>query len=342
MQPSSHQKATITTWRRIVQLVGGIYLFAIPIWFLLRLIFFDRFWWLALLNTIALYLFLPIAIILPLSLLYRQRQFIFGSLLCCFLLILLFHPLVNPFAKRDRPEQQQNSLTVISFNVLWSNQDYEKIAEMIDAVQPDIIGLQEVKEGDVEALATILAPDYLYFVTHPVNQFHTVGILSRLPIHQTTALPYPPMERGLEVVIQDESQQLRVIVAHLAPNNMPLWPIDQFVATTVDRYTQRAAEVAFLQDSIQSHVMPTLILCDCNMTDTSETYAELSKAVRDSFQERGWGLGHTLFVQRIPLPLQRVDYIWHTEEIEVIDSFIGPDGGSDHLPVIATIQYTTK
>jgi endonuclease/exonuclease/phosphatase family metal-dependent hydrolase len=188
------------------------------------------------------------------------------------------------------------------------------------------------------ALVAALAPAYRYQAVHPVDRFHTVGVLSRLPIEMITALPDPPVERGLQVTVHYGTQQLSVLIVHLAPNNMPLWPLDQFIATTIDRYTQRATEVAYLQTVVQKRLLPTLILCDCNMTDTSETYAQLRRVVADSFQERGWGVGHTLSVTGVPFPVQRVDYIWHTDELHVIDAYIGPDGGSDHLPMVATLS----
>ena len=119
---------------------------------------------------------------------------------------------------------------------------------------------------------------------------------------------------------------------------MPLQPFSEFVAVTKDRYSQRAAEVAYLEQSIRLRTIPTIILCDCNMTDTSETYARLHAVIGDSFQERGWGFGHTLYVAAVPFPVQRVDYIWHTNELSAVDASIGPDGGSDHLPMIATFQ----
>jgi hypothetical protein len=33
----------------------------------LRLVFFDQFWWVALLNTIAFYRFVPVVVLLPLG-----------------------------------------------------------------------------------------------------------------------------------------------------------------------------------------------------------------------------------------------------------------------------------
>lgn len=49
---------------RILYYTGLGYAGFMMLWLLLRLVFFDTIWWLALLNTGALYLFLPLPILL--------------------------------------------------------------------------------------------------------------------------------------------------------------------------------------------------------------------------------------------------------------------------------------
>jgi vancomycin resistance protein VanJ len=320
-------------------LLGWLYLVGLGLWLGLRFIYFDRFWWLALLNTLAFYFFLPLAVLLPLASWYRQWRLLVGLMIPALLFLALVQPLFNPFTKAPQPSPPGFALKIMSFNLLWSNHDYPKIARMIQAVNPDVIGVQELQPRAMAALVTALAPTYPYYARHPVDRFHTVGVLSRLPITNVMALPNPPMERGLQVTVQDGLQAVNVMVVHLAPNNMPLWPLDQFGAATHDRYTRRAAEVSQLQAIVQARTLPTLVLCDCNMTDTSETYAQMRRVLGDSFIARGWGLGHTLSVTGVPFPVQRVDYIWYTADLPVVDAWIGPDGGSDHLPIIATFQY---
>ena len=41
--------------------------------------------------------------------------------------------------------------------------------------------------------------------SHPVEQFHTIGLLSRLPIESATPLPDPPFERALLLRATGES-----------------------------------------------------------------------------------------------------------------------------------------
>lgn len=325
--------------RSLLGLVGWSYIGSMLAWFGLRLAFFDGPWWLALLNSLAFYLFLPLVVLLPLALGQRRWGLLFGLIAPCAIFVVLFGPLLLPSFKTPLPVGNGPAIKIMSFNVLWSNHDYPKIAAMIRAAQPDVIGLQEVRPADVTAIADALDRAYPYHAFHPVDTFHTVGLLSRFPIETLTILPNPPLERGIQAVVRFQDRPLNILVVHLAPNNMPLQPLSEFVAVTKERYAQRAAEVAYLEQLLRVRTMPTIILCDCNMTDTSETYARLHAVVGDSFQERGWGLGHTLRVASVPFAVQRVDYIWHTNELSTVDALIGPDGGSDHLPMIATFDY---
>jgi vancomycin resistance protein VanJ len=81
------------------------------------------------------------------------------------------------------------------------------------------------------------------------------------------------------------------------------------------------------------------VLCDCNLTDTSQTYPQLTRGLSDSFAEAGWGFGQTFQGEDWKFPLQRLDYIWHTDRLTAVDAYVGEDGGSDHLPLLANFHY---
>lgn len=302
-------------------------------WLSLRSAFFDRFWALALLNTFAFYLFLPIFILLPFAIWQRKRRLMVGLVFSVLLFGVLCPPRLNFFANVVPTEPTEPTLKVMTFNLLWSNQNYPKIAQMIREVQPDLIGVQELQPKELPNLLKALGPEYSYHAIHPVDRFHTVALLSRLPIASVTTLSDPPLERGLQTTVVYGPQRLNVLVTHLVPNNMP---IEGFVAATLDRYRRRAAETAELRKILRKPLLPTLMLCDCNLTETSEAYQQLRQVLKDSFQERGQGLGHTIFASGIPFPIQRIDYVWHTDEFKPVAAFVGTDGGSDHLPMIAT------
>lgn len=88
-----------------------------------------------------------------------------------------------------------------------------------------------------------------------------------------------------------EERQVHVFVVHLSPNNFFDYPLAEFISLVIERYGYRAAEVNGLKAEIRDLTDPVLLLCDCNLTDTSEAYSRLSSFLHDSFREVGRGLG---------------------------------------------------
>jgi endonuclease/exonuclease/phosphatase (EEP) superfamily protein YafD len=323
----------------LIRRLGWGYVLLMALWLLLRLVFFDRLWWLALINSLAFYLLLPLVWLVPAAIWWRQSRLLLGLALPLLVFVMFFGALFIPAVARPRQPAHGPTLIAMSFNLLWSNRNYDKIVEAIQTVDPDIIGFQEATPKTIAELLPHLTSDYPYHTFGSENPTRSVGVFSRWPLVGAASLPHPPLERAMRVVVRVGERPLTVFVGHLAPNNMLGYPLSQFTALTAERYAVREAESRYLQQELQSLGEPALLLCDCNMTDTSETYTILSTTLHDSFQEAGWGLGHTLYVGSIPVRLQRVDYIWHTGDLVATDARVGPDGGSDHRPIVATLQF---
>ena len=39
------------------------------------------------------------------------------------------------------------------------------------------------------------------------------------------------------------------------------------------------------------------------------------------------------------LPMVRIDYVWHTQHLRSLESWVGQDAGSDHMPVMAVMRF---
>jgi len=135
-------------------------------------------------------------------------------------------------------------------------------------------------------------------------------------------------------------QQLHVFVADLTPNHLFKNPAIDLETAASDAFARRAAEIAFLHEQIHSIGQPALLLCDCNLTDTSQAYAELSSFLSDSFREAGWGLRNTNDAGS--LPMQRIDYVWHSAGLAASAAEVGQAGGSDHLPAVVCLRLFSR
>lgn len=329
-----------------------LYIGSIWNWFALRLVFFDRVWWLSLLNTNAFYLLIPVIIFLSIAIQFRLKQnnskyIIFGLILPGVLFVYFFGYLLIPpqikskLLARERSssiDSSRHKFRAMTFNVLFKNKNYSKIAQTIRSSNPDLIALQEAQPDHIQALKQILT-EYPYVAVHPVPKFHNIALFSRLPIESINILPESSIERGMSVVVKSQDRLLTVIVTHLTPNYVPPEQQDQYSYQLQKRYNKRGTEIDYLLQFIDRNPHPSIVLCDCNLTDTSQTYPQLTQKLSDSFAETGWGLGHTFQGEDWKIPLQRLDYIWHTDRLTAIDAYVGEDGGSDHLPLVANFHY---
>jgi endonuclease/exonuclease/phosphatase (EEP) superfamily protein YafD len=304
-----------------------------------RLLTFDQFWLLALLNTVAEYLFLPLPVLLFISI--WKRDWISLAELCVpfLIFVFIFGHLFWPPSSNKRVDDNQ-ALTVMNFNVLYSNTDNEAIIRSIQSANPDVLGIEELKPPMAASMVEALAGDYPYNTFQLVETGLSTGLLSKFPIESVERFDLPPLDRALHAVVRMEVTEVHVIVVHLSPNNFFNQSTTAFVTLVKERYGNRKNETMQLTQMIRDLDGPVLLLCDCNMTDTSEAYARLDTVLDDSFSEAGWEMGHTLQPPPLSFPIQRIDYVWHTDEFEAIDAYVGQDGGSDHLPIIAKLRRT--
>lgn len=322
---------------RLIDWLGWLYIAAIGLWLILRLLFFDQFWWLALANTFAIVLFVPLAALLPWALFRRRRSLLLGVALPLGVFLWLYGAtLLPPLARAEAAPPQ---LTVMSYNVLWKNHDYDRLAAAIAADRPDIVALQELRPEHMPELRSRLGADYPYYLVQQGDLYHTVGVLSRFPFDAVEHLNEAQLTRGLRLELSPHGRPLTVIVTHLTATNMFDYGRRQLPTTVAERYAQRHREVRELINLAHSTTRPVLILCDCNLTPTSEAYAMLNAELNDSFATAGWGFGNTFLEPWLSLPAVRIDYIWHSDDLRALTAFVGADGRSDHLPIVARLAW---
>ena len=84
----------------------------------------------------------------------------------------------------------------------------------------------------------------------------------------------------------------------------------------------------------ESRDVPVLLAGDFNMPADDSVMAGLHSAFRFGFEEAGWGYGYT---RPTWLPWVRIDHILAGPGWEFTHCRVGPDLGSDHLPVFAEL-----
>ena len=345
----------IRAMRRIADLLTAarvVYAVTIVGWQALRLVFGDRWWWLAVANTFSLYLFLPLAFLAPLALLSRRRAAILATLVPLVILLLLFGGLFLP---RVSPATASEAalFRVLTLNVLYLNDDGAAVQRLVQDEQPDVICLQELTPRIAADLEVRLRDAYPYRFLLPEEGTTGIGVFSRYPLHDEGELPDPAEEvgwwwNGAQVVTVDMGgRQVKLLNVHAIPPPSSIsasrW---SEIFETVVRL--REQELELWMDWVEQQDGPVVVAGDFNLTDQNAGYRLVAARLNDAHRRAGWGWGHTWQAYRsgyagLPLPsrLLRLDYVWYSDHWQAVESHVGAwDHQSDHLPVVAALTLS--
>lgn len=310
----------------------------ILLWFLSQRIIGDRFWGLALLNMAAEYFFVPLPFLILLGFYWKRLRALAWLALPTAIFLSFWGQLYLPtFPAADLTGLP--SLKVMTYNVLVSNRNPEQVVEVVLKEMPDVIGFQELSRHNIPPLEQGLRGEYPYNAFADFSGGRSdVGLVSRYPIVSVERFSFPPEERAMHTVVDWNGQHLHIFIVHLSANNLLQQSLSGAPALATQRFQQRADQIQRISDEIAGISEPILVLCDCNMLDTSTAYADMEALFVDSFKESGWGSGHTSMAHAVPFPYQRIDYIWHSEAFLSTQAYVGENHSSDHFPVIARLS----
>jgi len=324
---------SINVW--LLALVN-VYFAGLFVWALVHWVIGDRWWWLFALNALAPYLFLPLPAILPIAFRLRRRETWVGLGLAFVLFAYLYGGLFLP----SFPAAQVSgpTLRVMAYNVLGFNMATSDVVEAIRASQADVVALQELNPENAEAIERELAEAYPYQILNPQDGVAGSGVISRYPLRPTgEPLPLNWIGTPHVLVLDFDGQPVTLIRFHAYAG--------------INNVAPREAQAQVIADFAATHSGPLVVVGDFNVTDMNVAYRIVTRQLRDSWREAGWGFGHTFpgaasvgssrpTLAGIPVPmwLVRIDYVFHSDNFTAAAARLGPwDGVSDHRPVVAEL-----
>ena len=256
-----------------------------------------------------------------------------------FALLLLLLPVAN-YLTWERPEPVQGNgypIRVMTYNLhngfnTKGHLDLEQIATVIEHSNPDIVALQEVSRGwlvsgRVDMLSWLSQRLKMPYVFGPTaDPFWGNAVLSRYPIIAFSKHELPTRDlfirRGFVVALIDlgGGDTIKVIGTHF----------HHLEGGTAIRQLQSQAIVSFWNGLDR-----TVIMGDFNAEPDSSEINILRRA----------GLVDAAKLMFIAPPLtfssdapaRRIDYIWISSDLQVLDVLVPQSLASDHLPVVATV-----
>lgn len=333
-----------TRWFRSV-VAAPVLLYAVLVasWAIAHRLVGDGFWLLALVNACAVYLFAPLPLAALWALLVRRRAAWVALAITALLFAGFFGGELTPPPPIVRAAEDTPTLTLMTYNVLYTSEDAAPVAASIAQAEPDVIAFQELPYPRAQALAQIMGERYPYRTPVVADRCYVqVAIWSRYPILRVEEVDPDVFCRLRSVVIDFEGQPMRVMGVHA-------WPyigLDQ--ESTEQGFRWRHEQIDLILDMIEGQPEPLVLLGDLNSAPMSEVYGTLSIHLTDAFIEAGWGLGHTWpaeggYWYSVPYParLVRIDYVFHSAEWRAEEAWVGEwDGISDHHPVVARLRLS--
>ncbi|WP_299965227.1 endonuclease/exonuclease/phosphatase family protein [uncultured Roseobacter sp.] len=238
---------------------------------------------------------------------------------------------IFPYTRLAEPEitlakstAEGDRVSLLSFNVLMENDQYDRTLEMIAREDPDVLFLMETDAAWVEALEPALAT-YETVVRHPLPNHYGMVFATRLPVVAAeTVFLSDDTTPALLAEIESPGGAFFFVGLHPRP------PVPGSDTEERDAQIQRAAQIA------DRNRLPVVAMGDFNDVAWSWT-AERFKHHGNFLDPRvGRGMlasfDATSWLMRFP-----IDQLYVTEGIDLV-SFTRTDPvGSDHFPMRAVI-----
>ena len=180
-----------------------------------------------------------------------------------------------------------------------------------------------------------------------------VAIFSKYPLIDTGSVKISSLEKSGYIDVLVHSKKLRIYAAHLT--SMSLWPNTKDEAgveylkgdsTKIKAKTiagkllmfgkLHASEAKVLKAHMNNSPYPILFCGDINSVPSSYIYRHLSSGLNDTFFQNDFGIGGTY--NRI-FPKIRIDVLFHSNQLEVVQFKRSVNDLSDHYPLIADFKW---
>jgi len=267
------------------------------------------------------------------------RRSLFALLLVALPGVVMFS---SPAARISaEPLRSSQTLRVMTYNIhvgvgMDKKLDLPRVAAVINAQHPDLIGLQEVDRGvtrtqgidEIAELAKLTRMDYAFaFNLHYQGGQYGVAILSRLPIRATDHRLYQNTR---------EAERRGFIRAEVNVNGRVL----NFATTHLDyQYDDgRLFEAQQLLRALKDVKGPLIVVGDFNDIPAGSAYQLMRYQFGDAcIESRGTDEGFSYPTDK---PAKRIDYIFvrSTDRIRTKRAWVVRTEASDHIPVVADLE----
>ncbi|WP_299825950.1 endonuclease/exonuclease/phosphatase family protein [uncultured Pontibacter sp.] len=256
----------------------------------------------------------------------------FGCFCFHFGWILPYTQLFPVEVKQARHKDKANLISILTANVLTTNQNYQGLLDMIAKYKPDIVVTLETDLWWEEKLM-VIEKEYPYTLKCPLDNKYGMHVYSSLVLEDTAIqfLVEPDVPSMHALVVMRSDIKVRVHFLHPAPPS----PTENL------RSSERDAELLVVAKSVSDEFSPIIVTGDLNDVAWSATTRLFRKISRLLDPRIGRGMFNTFHADfwfaRWPL-----DHLFHSGHFTL--SYIKklPYFGSDHFPMLVELMYDVQ
>ena len=282
----------------------------------------DMHWTLDLFSHFRVQYMIGAAVLLIAAAILRKRRSAsiaaFGLLLNAGLVLPLY------WGSPEDPSQDAASLKVVYANVLTQNTGYAELLQWIEEEQPDVIALLEFSQEWKDALDPALSA-WPHRQSRPRDDNFGIAVYSRFPLAGVTwPVLTPTGSTSLFANIRWSDLEVPFMLVHPYP------PIRRYSSATARAQMGELVQRAEVSQDL------ALLVGDLNATPWSHSSRQLQATPLRSAR-LGFGVLPTWpanlpIIFRIPIDTIQTGSRWQVQDLRV-----GPNFGSDHLPLVARL-----
>ena len=247
---------------------------------------------------------------------------------------------------------EPRGIEVLSYNIghskyLFDQKDGKQLIafkKFIKEYNPEVVCLQERTKRHLDHYDKIFEGYELV-----PNEFIGTCIYSKLPVANSGNIYFDTNAHNATWAdLVSEQDTFRVYSIHLSSNKVvkpgedikELWDRSLFI---LDKYNYHALKRTSQMEEIIKHSLsspyPVLLKGDFNDVPQSYLYRQICKHFKDSFIEYGKGFAKT---HKTILPILRIDYSFHSDELPVSGFEVIRADFSDHFPLLTSVNFKTS
>jgi endonuclease/exonuclease/phosphatase (EEP) superfamily protein YafD len=217
------------------------------------------------------------------------------------------------------------TLDVLLANVLSTNTQYQRLFDLLETEDPDLVVLLEVSPHWLQALVE-LRNDYPWSYAEAREGNFGIAVFSRMPLVSASHVDSPPLGFPTIIASVDVGGELLQLVS-----THPMIPV---TAATYEARNQHLEHIASLLGERRGR---KLLVGDLNMTMWDTNYSPFAARTGLINARQGYGVLAS-WPTWLPFAMIPIDHIMMSDDIGVEDIRRAGHIGSDHLPLIVRLS----